>query len=136
MRFSARTLRRRSPEAEDARACAQRQGRLVFGSRSKRGGPSLNHCPICGGDAVSAVEAVAVDGLRERVALRCAECDTWRRVVVTIWALQAYRNGQALERAEMAETLARLEHDRMVAATHTFIAALRRDLVEPPDFTA
>jgi hypothetical protein len=85
---------------------------------------------------VSLIEDAEIDGVRMRVALRCAECETWRRVVVTIWMLEAYRRGLALDREQMAETLARLEHDRMVAATHAFIAALRRDLVDPADFAA
>ena len=98
--------------------------------------PSLHCCPVCAAAKVSAVEAAEVDALRTRVALRCAECETWRRVVVTIWTFEAYQRSLALERAEMEEALARLEHDRMVAATYAFIAALKRDLVDPADFTA
>jgi hypothetical protein len=56
--------------------------------------------------------------------------------VVTIWALEAYRRGLAIDRAQMRETLARLEQERMVAATQAFITALRRDLVGPGDFIA
>jgi hypothetical protein len=56
--------------------------------------------------------------------------------VVTIWALEAYRRGLAIDRAQMQETLARLEHERMVAATQAVITALRRDLVGPADFIA
>jgi hypothetical protein len=91
---------------------------------------------VCGAGTVSVIEDAEFDALRTRVALRCAECETWRRVVVTIWTLEAYQRGLALDRTEMEESLARLEHDRMVAATHAFIAALRRDLVDPADFSA
>jgi hypothetical protein len=106
----------------------------VFRARSKRGLPGLYSCPVCRARSVSLIEEAEIDGLRVRVALRCAECETWRRVVVTIWALEAYRRGLALDREQIEETLARLEHDRMVAATDAFIAALRRGLVDPADF--
>jgi hypothetical protein len=106
----------------------------VFRTRPKHGLSSLHSCPLCGARTVSVIEEREVDALRTRVALRCAECETWRRVVVTIWTLEAYRRGLALDRAQMEEDLARFEHDRMVAATHAFIAALRRDLVDPADF--
>ena len=108
----------------------------MFRARSKRELPSLYSCPVCGARTVSVIEEAELDALRTRVALRCAECETWRRVVVTIWAFEAYRRGLALDRADLEAALARLEHDRMVASTHAFIAALRRDLVDPADFTA
>jgi hypothetical protein len=90
---------------------------------------------VCGSRAASLGDEVELDGLCVRVALRCAECETWRRVVVTIWALEAYRRGHEADREELEAALARIEHDRMVAATHRLIAALRRDLVDPADFS-
>lgn len=108
----------------------------MFRRRSERARLSLYVCPVCRGRSVSLVRESELDGVRTRVAVRCAQCETWRRVVVTIWALEAYRRGLAIDRAQMQETLARLEHERMVAATQAVITALRRDLVGPADFIA
>jgi hypothetical protein len=97
---------------------------------------SVDGCPLCGEKAVSAVVADDIDRLRARVALRCAGCKTWRRAVVTVWAFEGSRQRLDGEREALAGALARLEHERMVAATHAFPTSLRRDLVDPVDFTA
>ena len=46
--------------------------------------------------------------------------------MVTIWALEAYRRGLALDRAQMQETLARLERERMAVATQAFVGPAAR----------
>jgi hypothetical protein len=123
-----------SPQPDEVHGRRPWHGRVVFRWRSERAQPGLYACPVCGARTVSVLDEDELDALHSRVVLRCAECETWRRVVVTIWGLEAYRHGLAIDRAQMQETLARLEHERMVAATQALIAALRRDLVDPADF--
>jgi hypothetical protein len=42
----------------------------------------LARCPRCGDHAVRRMDAETVGLTRERVALQCGQCDTWRRAVV------------------------------------------------------
>jgi hypothetical protein len=87
----------------------------------------LRWCPVCAAESVSAWRSDDVgDGVRARVRLRCAECQTWRELVATVWAVDAYERRLERQRSQIEAALLRLEHDRRVAETRAFIAELRR----------
>jgi len=61
---------------------------------------------------VSGWSSEIVSAVRTRVALCCAECGASRRLVVTVWAVEAYKRRLDAHRRQIETTLARLEHDR------------------------
>ena len=74
----------------------------------------LRECPLCGSDGVTVWSAeVLKEGMRARVRLCCAECDTSRELVVTVWALDAYQRRHERQRRQIAEALQRAENERM-----------------------
>ena len=102
--------------------------------RRKR--PKLHLCPLCGSESVSRWRADDLgDGLRARVHLHCAECDTSRELVATIWAVDAYSRRYESQRFEIAVTLKEAERERMTADAQLLAEALRYDLLGPDDFT-
>jgi transcription elongation factor Elf1 len=98
--------------------------------------PKLHLCPLCGSESVSRWRAGDLgDGLRARVHLQCAECDTSRVMVATAWAVDAYSRRYESQRFEIAVTLKEAERERMTADAELLAEALRNDLLGPDDFT-
>jgi transcription elongation factor Elf1 len=96
----------------------------------------LHICPRCGSDSVSHWHADDPgDGLRARVYLHCAECDTPREIVATIWAVDAYTRRHESQWFEIAVALREAERERMTADAELLATALRHDLLGPDDFT-
>jgi hypothetical protein len=91
---------------------------------------------VCGSESVSRWRADDLgDGLRARVYLHCAECDTSRELVATLWAADAYSRRYESQRFEIAVALKEAERERMAADAELLAAALRHDLLGPDDFT-
>jgi hypothetical protein len=104
---------------------------LVFG-RS----PKLHVCPVCGSDNVFEWSTSDLgDGFRARVTLTCAECETTRVLVATMWAVDAYSRRHERERFQIALALRDAERERMAADARLLAEALRHDLIGPDDFT-
>jgi hypothetical protein len=104
----------------------------VLGRRS----PKLHLCPLCGSDSVSRWRADDLgDGIRARVLLSCAECDSSRVLVATTWAVDAYGRRHERQRWRIALALRRAERERMAADIRLLVEALRHDLIGPDDFT-
>ena len=102
----------------------------------RRRTPKLHRCPLCGSESVSRWDADDLDGTRARVLLCCAECDTTRVLVATIWAVHAYSRRHERQRWQIAEALRRAEQAHMAADLEVLVAALRRDLIGPDDFAS
>ncbi len=97
--------------------------------------PKLHLCPLCGSDSVSHWRADDLgDGRRARVHLQCAECDTSRVLVATVWAVDAYSRRYESHRCEIAVALKEAERERMAADAELLAQALRHDLIGPDDF--
>jgi hypothetical protein len=102
----------------------------------RRRRPNLHRCPLCGSESVSRWRADDLgDGVRARVFLTCAECDTSRVLVATTWAVDAYSRRHERQRFQIALTLRRVERERMAADVDLLVEALRHDLIGPDDFT-
>jgi hypothetical protein len=97
----------------------------------------LDRCPLCRSRGVSLwrTETFA-DGLHARVLLRCAECDTYRESVTSVWAADAYARRHARRRSQIALALRRAEREAMAADLELLVETLRRDLIGPDDFKA
>jgi hypothetical protein len=103
----------------------------------RRRTPKLHLCPLCGSESVSRWLADDLgDGTRARVLLSCAECDTSRELVATVWAVHAYARRHERQRWQIAEALRRAERAHMAADVDLIVAALRRDLIGPDDFAS
>jgi hypothetical protein len=77
-----------------------------------RRSPKPDRCPRCGSDCVTAWWSDDLDdGIRARMVLLCAECGTSRRLVVTVWAVEAYERRLDRHRRRIAAALARLDGD-------------------------
>ena len=101
-----------------------------------RRSPKLHRCPLCGSENVFEWSAADLgDGLRARVTLTCAECETTRVLVATTWAVDAYSRRHERQRFQIALTLRRTERERMTADAQLLADALRHDLIGPDDFT-
>ena len=111
-----------------ARAC---DGALVL-----RRSPKLHLCPLCGSESVTGWFAGDLgDGLRARVTLTCAECETSRALVATTWAVDAYSRRHERQLFQIALALRSAERERMAADAQLLADALRHDLIGPDDFT-
>lgn len=98
--------------------------------------PKLHRCPLCGSDHVFEWSAADLgDGLRSRVTLTCAECETTRVLVATTWAVDAYSRRHERQRFQIALALRSAERGRMAADADLLAEALRHDLIGPDDFT-
>jgi hypothetical protein len=98
--------------------------------------PKLHRCPLCGSDCVSGWRADDLgDGIRARVFLHCAECDTSRGLIATTWAVDAFARRHEGQRFEIAVALNEAERERMTADAELLAQALRYDLIGPDDFT-
>ena len=80
----------------------------MFARRTPSPGPGLQECPVCHDDYVVPVWWEGLEGDRWHMLLRCAQCETYREVVVADDVARVYERD--LERG-MAEIAAALERD-------------------------
>ena len=80
----------------------------MFARRTHSPGPGLQECPVCHDDYVVPVWWEGLEGDRWHMLLRCAQCETYREVVVADDVARVYERD--LERG-MAEIAAALERD-------------------------
>ena len=66
--------------------------------------------------------------------LRCAQCDTYRDVVVSNDLAEVYERDLARGTAQIAAAADRSDRTRMAAEVQSFIAALEHDLIDAADF--
>jgi len=97
-------------------------------------GSGLHQCRICHDDYVVPVWWEEVDGERWHMLLRCAQCDTYRDVIVVNDVAKAYERDLARGMAEIEATLDRSDRARMAEEVDVFVAALQRDLIDAADF--
>jgi transcription elongation factor Elf1 len=97
-----------SSQRDEARPVSGRDAEAVRLRRS----PKLLLCPECGSDCVSSSTSEIVSAVRTRVVLRCAECGVSRRLVVTVWGVEAYKRRLDAHRHQIETAIARLEHER------------------------
>jgi len=97
-------------------------------------GSGLHQCHICHADLVVPVSWDEADDYHWKILLRCAECETYREVVVGNDVAKRYELDLERGAAEIASTLKRLDRLRMLALLDTFVAALERDLIDAADF--
>ncbi len=97
-----------SSHPDDADSALERKAEPVRLRRS----PKLLLCPHCGSDCASGWSCEIVSAVRTRVDLRCAECGASRRLVVTVWGVEAYKRRLDVHRRQIEAAIARLEHDR------------------------
>ena len=75
-----------------------------------------------------------VDDDRWRMLLRCGQCGTYRDVVAANDVVKAFERDLDHGAAEIRIAVGRMDRERMAAETETFVAALRRDLIDAGDF--
>jgi hypothetical protein len=92
-------------------------------------------CAACGADFVNPVRWITQEDGQRRVHLRCGACGLERDVVVTPTSAALLEAAHEARVAQIAQTLERLERDRMAAWADTFTQALERDLIDAADFT-
>ena len=66
--------------------------------------------------------------------LRCAECETYRDVVVSNDVAKRYEEDLRRGMAEISAALEKSDRARMVVEVDVFVAALDRDLIDAEDF--
>jgi hypothetical protein len=95
----------------------------------------LIRCAICGSSVVNPVNVHEHDESRWWVLLRCGECAWSREAIIT--DAEAKQLERELEPGlrEIAKEAAKLDRERMILEAEVFLAALRRDLIGPTDFT-
>ena len=108
----------------------------MFARRTPPPGSGLHQCRLCHDDYVVPVWWEAVDDERWRMLLRCAQCETYRDVVVGNDVAKAYERDLACGTAEIAASLDRIERARMLGELDVFVAALEHDLIDAADFAA
>ena len=97
-------------------------------------GSGLHQCRICHDDYVAPVWWESVDDDCWHMLLRCAQCDTYRDVVVSDDVAKAYERDLQRDTAEIAASLECIERERMIAELQVFAAALEHDLIDATDF--
>ena len=102
----------------------------MFGRRTPPPGSGLHQCCLCHDDFVVPVWWEETDDERWHMLLRCAQCETYRDVVVGTDVVAAYE--RELQRG--AATLDRADRARMLAELPVLIAALEHDLIDAADF--
>jgi hypothetical protein len=127
---------RHTPSCRLARGLPARDARSVFADRPPSPGSGLHLCCLCHADCVVPVTWDEVDDQHWRMLLRCAECETYRRVVVGNDVARRYEADLQRGMDEIASTLERSERRRMVEEVGTLIQALRRDLIDAADFAS
>ena len=68
--------------------------------------------------------------------LRCAQCETYREVVIGNDVAKAYERDLERGMAVIAAALDRHDRERMTAEVEVLIVALERDLIDAADFAA
>ena len=109
---------------------------MMFSRRSSQPGSGLHRCRVCHDDYVVPVWWEELDAQRWHMLLRCAQCETYRDIVIGNGLAKAYERDLERGMALIAATLARQERERMSAEVDVFIAALERDLIDAADFAA
>ena len=111
-----------------------REPRIVFARRSPSPGSGLHQCRICHDDYVVPVWWEEVDAERWHMLLRCAQCETYRDVVIDNDVAKAYERDLQRGMTVIATALDRRERERMAVELQVFIVALERDLIDAADF--
>jgi hypothetical protein len=106
----------------------------VFARRTPSPGSGLHLCRVCHDDYVVPVWWDEVDDERWHMLLRCAQCETYRDVVVAEDVAKAYERDLQRGMAEISAALDRSDRARMAAELQVFVAALERDLIDAADF--
>jgi hypothetical protein len=106
----------------------------VVARRTPPPGSGLHQCRLCHDDYVVPVWCEEVDDERWHMLLRCAQCDTYRDVVVSADIAKAYERDLQRGTDEMVASLERIERERMIAELQVFAAALEHDLIDATDF--
>ena len=96
----------------------------------------LRRCPLCAADAVEADDREQIDELRTALTLRCGQCGTWRRRLVSRVELDRLDHAFERDRRTMADRAQWLEADRTGPEVHDFVSTLRREIVGSDDFLA
>ena len=125
-----------TPSCRLARRVHGRDARTVSAARPPSPGSGLHLCCLCHADCVVPVTWDEVDDLHWRMVLRCAECETYRRVVVGNDVARRYEVDLQRGMDEIAATLERSDRVRMIEEVGTLIQALRRDLIDATDFAS
>src|SRR5688572_6745619 len=107
---------------------------LPLGDARTRAGARLIACAACGNCVVNPVNWHESDASRWRVWLRCGECAWSREAIITEAEAKQLERDLEPGLREIATTAAKLDHERMEWEVEVFLAALRRDLIEPADF--
>jgi hypothetical protein len=94
----------------------------------------LHECLLCHAELVVPVCWDPDDDDHWNLLLRCAECETYREVVVTNDVAKRYEFELERGTAEIASTLERLDRLRMLDLLDSFITALECDLIDVADF--
>ena len=108
----------------------------MFAHRPPAPGSGLHLCRICHEDYVVPVWWEEVDAKRWHMLLRCAQCETYRDIVVTNEVAKAYEQDLRRGMDVIAVSLERSDRARMAAEVHVFIAALEHDLIDAADFAS
>ena len=106
----------------------------MFAHRTPAPEPRLQECCLCHADYVVPVWWEELDDERWHMLLRCAQCETYRDVVVGDDVAKVFEGDLERGMAEIAATLERSNRARMVDEVDLFIAALQRDLIDAADF--
>ena len=106
----------------------------MFPRRTPPPGSGLHQCHLCHDDYVVPVWWEATDDEHRQILLRCAQCETYRDVVVGNDVAEAYERDLARGRADIAASLKRSDRARMLAELPVLIVALERDLIDAGDF--
>jgi hypothetical protein len=83
--------------------------------RTAAPGSGLHQCRICRDDYVAPVWWEPVDDECWHMLLRCAQCDTYRDVVVSAHVAKAYERDLQAGTDEIVASLERIERERMIA---------------------
>jgi capsular polysaccharide biosynthesis protein len=114
---------------------ARQDAQTVFARRTPQPGSGLHQCCLCRADCVVPVCWEEADDEHWCILLRCAECDTYREVVVPDDAAKRYERDLERGIAAIAKALERLDRARMASQVDTFVAALEHDLIDAADFS-
>jgi hypothetical protein len=98
-------------------------------------GPRLTDCLACGSSVVNPVDWHTHDESRWWVLLRCGECGWSREAIITDAEAEQLERDLEPGLRKIAKAEAKLDRERMVCEGEVFLAALRRDLIGPADFT-
>jgi len=123
-----------TPPCRLARGRPSEDARSVFARRQPVPGSGLQQCCLCRADCVVPVAWDEVDDDHWHMLLRCAECETYRDVVVNDEVAKRYEADLQRGMAEIAEALERSDRARMKHDVITLITALERDLIDAADF--